>query len=60
MHENWMRNWLREQVSQAQAAATPAVTQYNVAGVPVSVTGAHVAVVFVAAPASTATGEHEP
>lgn len=47
MQEEWARKWLDEQVDAATAAKSAPTTTYKVGGVPLSVTGSHVAFMVV-------------
>ena len=51
--DDWARHWLREQLDTAEQARQTTTT-YNVGGVPLSVTGSHVAFMVVPTPPATA------
>lgn len=53
MEEKWARTWMREQVDAALANHEEPTTTYNVGGVPLSVTGEHVAFMVVPARPTT-------
>lgn len=56
MRNEWVDKWVREAVGTASnKKPTPTTTTYNVGGVPLSVTGAHVA--FMVVPESAPIGD---